>query len=252
MNMFDGGNHGFSHQDHGATTPSTLRQPTPGVRRAVAPPSCEASPLLCHGRYRSDARLHRSNLTVDADSTRHVEGLPLYLSIRVYSTSTPSHAALAGVQIELCHCDSQGRYSAPHMLEGAGRSWLRGHQFSDADGIVMFRTIYPGWQPGRAVHIHLGARYYDGFGHASFTYATDLFFDDAVSDAVHARAPYATHGVRDTRNGDDAWFAGCEDRRLQLRATGDHSPGYLGEIALGLALAPSGEDTGAVLRYPTW
>lgn len=251
MTMFDDDNREFPARDHDATMPSVQPPALTGVRGAVAPPPCVASLRLGVGHSRSDARLHRSNLALDPGSAQRIEGLPLYLSIRVYSTRTPHHAPLAGVQVELHHCDSQGRYAAPRMFAGANHDRLRGHQFSDADGIVMFQTIYPGWQSGRAVHIHLGARYHDRFGHAGFTYATELYFDDEVSDAVHARAPYAAHGKRDTRNGDDAWFAGREDRRLRLRPTGDHSPGYLGEIALGLALAPSEADMDIVQRYPT-
>lgn len=234
MSMFEGGAVRSAHTDSlqalahgGAQAPHDL---------PADPPACEATPLLSLGRYVSDPRLHRSDLTRDADSPRGVEGLPLYLAIRVYSTSTPAHIALPGVQIDVCHCDAQGRYSGNAAHGSAGRTWLRGHQFSDADGAVIFRTVYPGWQSGRAVHIHLVARYYDRTGHTSFEYATDLFFDDAISDAVHAQAPYDAHGTRDTRNADDLRFAARAERLLRLRATGDRSPGYLGEIALGLAL----------------
>ena len=36
-------------------------------------------------------------------------------------------------------------------------TYLRGTQNTDADGMVEFRTIYPGWYTGRTVHIHVMA-----------------------------------------------------------------------------------------------
>ena len=36
-----------------------------------------------------------------------------------------------------------------------GTNFLRGVQRTNAKGIATFRTIYPGWYPGRAVHIHV-------------------------------------------------------------------------------------------------
>lgn len=198
----------------------------------------EGVPLLRHGRYAVDAALHRSNLTRDSASPRDVVGLPLYLLIRVHSTSTARPLPLADVQIEVQHCNALGRCSDAHAGHGRGAGWLHGYQLSDADGGVAFQTIYPGWQSGRAVNIDLVARYYDRAGHASFEFATTLWFDDVISDAVHARMPYAMRGPRRVRNADDAAYAARGAHRLALRQTGDHSPGWIGEIDLGLALHP--------------
>ena len=38
-----------------------------------------------------------------------------------------------------------------------GETFLRGTQVTDGEGRVEFETIYPGWYPGRTVHIHFRA-----------------------------------------------------------------------------------------------
>ena len=66
--------------------------------------------------------------------------------------------------------------------------------------MVEFQTIYPGWYPGRTVHIHLMV-------HTDGTLLTSqLYFPDDVSDEVLARLPYAERPGRDTTNDADEIF----------------------------------------------
>ena len=65
------------------------------------------------------------------------------------------------------------------------QTFLRGRQTTDAAGMVEFHTIYPGWYPGRTVHIHLMVH----AGDAVLT--SQLYFPDEVSDRVLAKPPYA-------------------------------------------------------------
>jgi protocatechuate 3,4-dioxygenase beta subunit len=51
-------------------------------------------------------------------------------------------------------------------------------------------TIYPGWYPGRATHIHFKIRTDNGYA-----FTSQWFFDDAFSDTVHAQGAYASKGV---------------------------------------------------------
>ena len=71
---------------------------------------------------------------------------------------------------------------------------------TDAAGMVEFRTIYPGWYPGRTVHIHLMVHADDA------VLTSQLYFPDEVSDQVLARAPYAERPGRDTTNATDEIF----------------------------------------------
>jgi protocatechuate 3,4-dioxygenase beta subunit len=67
--------------------------------------------------------------------------------------------------------------------------------------MVEFRTIYPGWYPGRTVHIHLMIHT------GEHVLTSQLYFPDAISDEVLGRPPYAARPRRDTTNGTDEIFA---------------------------------------------
>jgi protocatechuate 3,4-dioxygenase beta subunit len=104
-------------------------------------------------------------------------------------------------------------------------TYLRGAQVTDAAGIARFTTIYPGWYRSRTVHIHLKAHV-----NKKTVLTTQLYFDDALNDAVHTAAPYNAHTGRDTRNNTDRFI----DQAAGLIAVTQRSGGYLGAINLGV------------------
>ncbi len=112
-----------------------------------------------------------------------------------------------GAKVEIWHTDATGDYSAfiddrRGKDKGPGSRFLRGTQTAGPDGIVEFHTIYPGWYPGRSVHIHVRIH------HDTTTVLTSqLFFDDAYTKSVFRTAPYAEFGNPDTTNAQDS-FAG--------------------------------------------
>ncbi|MGH9115284.1 MAG: hypothetical protein ACRDWW_05580, partial [Acidimicrobiales bacterium] len=123
--------------------------------------------------------------------------------------------SLTGVAVEVWHCDAIGRYSgfppldptivaaggsAPRAEYVPGETFLRGRQVSDGAGMVEFDTIYPGWYPGRTVHVHLIVRT------SAAILTSQLYFPDPVSDEVLATAPYDGRPGRDTTNDTDAIF----------------------------------------------
>jgi protocatechuate 3,4-dioxygenase beta subunit len=83
-----------------------------------------------------------------------------------------------------------------------GRDVLQGSQETDTEGVADFRTIFPGWYTGRAVHIHVKVSP-DG----DQTHTGQLFFDPAVTSAVYTREPYAVRGEADTPNRSDGIYA---------------------------------------------
>jgi len=79
-------------------------------------------------------------------------GERMILTGYVYSTDCqPVEKAL----LDFWHCDDQGVYDN----EGYR---LRGHLFTDDDGLFRLETIKPGIYPGRTRHIHLKAQAQDG------------------------------------------------------------------------------------------
>ncbi|MDA8355661.1 MAG: intradiol ring-cleavage dioxygenase [Actinomycetota bacterium] len=183
------------------------------------PVSAEISELLARTNLcrswaeQEEGPYYRDLEPVRRDITEDRPGAQLLLGIRLASDDG---GALPGVAVEIWHCDALGRYSGfpppdPHVVVTAatapraeylpGETFLRGRQFTDAAGTVEFHTIYPGWYPGRTVHIHAIART------ASETFTGQLYFPDPISDEVLATDPYRDRPGRDTTNDTDTIFA---------------------------------------------
>jgi len=183
--------------------------------------ACVLSPAMTEGPFFVDAGLDRSDVTAGATHAAVTQGAPLLLEVAVVGARSGC-APLAGERVDIWHADANGDYSDVGATRG--RQFLRGYQVTDANGKVTFRTIYPGWYPGRAIHIHIKAR-----GAREFT--SQLFFDDAVNEKVMAQAPYDTRGTRVVRNARDDIFRG---RSAILVDLAPEAKGYLGKATLGL------------------
>jgi protocatechuate 3,4-dioxygenase beta subunit len=101
--------------------------------------------LSLTGVVRSDIRSSFSGLSGTAD------GVPLSIVLNIVSSSTCS--PLAGQAVYLWHCDRPGRYSL-YSSGVTNQNYLRGVQEADANGRVMFTSIFPGCYSGRWPHIH--------------------------------------------------------------------------------------------------
>ncbi|WP_405094408.1 hypothetical protein [Micromonospora sp. NBC_01412] len=100
------------------------------------------------------------------------------------------------------------------------KRYLRGAQVTNADGIVEFVTVWPGWYRGRTVHIHAMVHVNN-----NRVLTTQVMFDEASNTKVFAAAPYATHTGRDTFNDKDNIYA--DSMLMKVVEDGD---GYLGVI----------------------
>jgi protocatechuate 3,4-dioxygenase beta subunit len=154
---------------------------------------CIAQPRQTEGPYFVDEGLRRSDLRIDPGTGRISEGVPLELRF-IVSAALPSGACavMSGARVDIWHCDAAGVYSEVQdkRADTRGQRFLRGYQVTDVAGTVRFRTIYPGWYPGRAVHIHLKIRV-PGIGGGTDEFTSQLYFDDSLTDRVHARPPYS-------------------------------------------------------------
>jgi protocatechuate 3,4-dioxygenase beta subunit len=203
---------------------------------AQAAPACVVTPEQTEGPYFSDVRSNRADIRGDPADNTVKEGVPLAVALRVYTVSVAGCTPLAGARVDLWHCDAAGVYSDARdaVTDTRGRLFLRGYQVSDAGGAVRFSTIYPGGYPGRAVHLHFKVRSTTGAGRRH-EFTSQLYFDDAVTDRVHARAPYAAHGRRARRNSEDGIYRRGGGSRLML-ALVESGAGYVGEFSVGLAV----------------
>jgi protocatechuate 3,4-dioxygenase beta subunit len=115
-----------------------------------------------------------------------------------------------------------------------GQKFLRGYQVTDPAGKAVFRTIYPGWYAGRTVHMHFKVRTPAKSPRAA-EFTSQLYFDDALTDRVHAMPPYAGKGQRTVRNTADGIFRrGGDQLLLTPRA---RESGYEATFSLGLQLS---------------
>ena len=222
----------------GATGVAWLMTGRLNPRRAVAgtlEPSCVVRPEQTEGPYFVDERLNRSDIRSDPTDGRVKSGTPLDLTLLVSRLNAGDCQPLPGAQVDIWHCDAQGVYSDVQDPEfnTIGQKFLRGYQITDARGEARFVTVYPGWYPGRTVHIHFKIRT-ALVARRSFEFTSQLYFDDVLTDRVHADTPYAAKGPRTARNQHD-WFFRRGGDQLMLAPT-SAADGYSATFAIGLQL----------------
>jgi protocatechuate 3,4-dioxygenase beta subunit len=210
---------------------------TSGTSDGGASADCVLDPTTTKGPYWVDERLNRSDIRSDTNgiaSPNPRPGLPLTLELAVSAYASGACTALQGAQVDIWHCDASGIYSD---VQGstAGENFLRGYQVTDASGVARFTTIYPGWYSGRTVHIHVKVRLFDASNNTTTEATTQVFFDDAITDAVYKSvSPYSTRPARDTRNSADNIYG--NQTVLLLNLSGDTASGFTGTIPLGVRI----------------
>jgi protocatechuate 3,4-dioxygenase beta subunit len=170
-------------------------------------PACVVRPQQTEGPYFVDTQLERSDLRSDPGSKVVQPGMPLRLSFQVSRLSADRCDPMRDVEVELWQCNAQGVYSGvrdPHF-DTTGQRFLRGYRITDGKGIARFLTIYPGWYPGRTVHIHFMLRTGAPDSRRE-EFTSQLYFEDALSDNVFSRPPYAARGPRPVRNSQDGIY----------------------------------------------
>jgi protocatechuate 3,4-dioxygenase beta subunit len=176
---------------------------------ALSVPACVVVPSQTEGPYFIDKRLQRSDIRVDPSSGLVKAGVPVTLAINLSRLDNGGCAPLGDAVIDIWQCDAEGRYSdvieESRRFDTRGQQFLRGYQLTDRDGRAEFTTIFPGWYPGRTVHIHFKVRTNASAGRAG-EFTSQWYFDDAVSDEVLAAGPYAANGARQVRNDRDRIF----------------------------------------------
>jgi protocatechuate 3,4-dioxygenase beta subunit len=178
--------------------------------------SCVLAPEQTEGPYYIPGEKVRRNITEGRP------GVPLTLHLSVVDAS--SCRPIKGAAVDVWHCDALGTYSG---VQGNRGTFMRGIQRTDARGLAVFRTIYPGWYRGRTVHIHVKVHLGGNVVHTG-----QLYFSDALTDRVFRRRPYSRRPNRDTRNATDSVFRnGGKRSLLSLRRSGS---GYMGAITMGV------------------
>jgi protocatechuate 3,4-dioxygenase beta subunit len=212
----------------------TAFAPSPAV---AGEPGCIVRPTAIEGPFFRDERLNRSDIRSDPTDGSVRAGMPLALEIVVSRIAGGACVPFPNVVVDVWQCDAAGVYSGVQDpgFDTRGKQFLRGYQATDSGGAARFVTIYPGWYAGRTVHLHFKLRT-DPDSTAGFEFTSQLYFDDVLTDAVLAAAPYAAEGERSVRNVDDVLFQSGGDQ-LVLAVAPDGTGGYAATFAIGIETA---------------
>ena len=179
--------------------------------------TCTQTAEQTEGPFYFDVDRIRSDIREDR------EGAAFRLGVRVREAGACE--PIQNAVVDIWHCDARGSYSG---FQGEdSETYLRGAQVTNRDGIVEFTTIYPGWYPGRTVHIHAKVHV-----DRQTVLTTQFYFDDAFSTKVFEGDAYASAAGRDAFNDSD----GIYDPSLELTLS-DEGDDYLGLITLDVATA---------------
>jgi protocatechuate 3,4-dioxygenase beta subunit len=137
-------------------------------------------------------------------------------------------AAVPNARVEIWHVDVAGNYSQ-YGSQNA-RTYLRGIQTTNANGEVVFTTIYPGWYMGRATHIHVEVTMA-----GRSVKATQMAFPEAINNAVYATGVYASRGSNPMSNLADGIFADSLSSEL-VTPSGSPSSGYTAAWQVGISI----------------
>ncbi|WP_343622656.1 intradiol ring-cleavage dioxygenase [Roseateles puraquae] len=203
----------------------------------AAAATCTVAATETEGPYPLRAILANTTM-VRADLTEGKTGVPLTLRIKLVDVNNAC-AAIAGAWVYIWHCDKDGLYSGYDASNNAGQAnltYLRGIQQSDSNGLVTFKTVYPGWYAGRITHVHCMV-FLAGttLSSTSASMATTQFaFPLATTATVYGSTLYSKGQNTSVTSfaADNVFSDGTSTEMLAL--SGSVKSGYVGGIVLGI------------------
>jgi protocatechuate 3,4-dioxygenase beta subunit len=195
----------------------------------------QQTPEMVEGPYYSNGGVYRCNLREDQ------QGQKLDLTITVVNTE--NGAPIVGVDLDLWHCNATGHYSGydadpdelPDNISNGqkasnGDTYLRGRLTSNAEGQVVFQTIYPGWYALRTPHIHL--KVFEG---DNCNMTTQLYLPEALTQELYRTPGYARRATQDTFNGTDPVIGNTQGEIDSLWIEVERRPDvWLGSVTLAI------------------
>jgi protocatechuate 3,4-dioxygenase beta subunit len=194
----------------------------------------EGTPQQTEGPYFVAGMPNRSDIRSDPSDGSLQQGIPLHLVIHVYkindkgNNSTPADAAAVScmpfkrAQVDIWHANPQGLYSGISQIGTESKAYLRGYQTTDNNGTAKFDTIYPGWYQGRAIHIHVMVRAFDGGSNETFHWTSQMYLNNSINEKVHTQIPYSKHGLPPMTNEQDGIYTGPSTDKLVQSNAGQH------------------------------
>ncbi|KAB5588474.1 hypothetical protein CTheo_8088 [Ceratobasidium theobromae] len=253
--QFNGGRFAPRQDDTAATNTPTF----PNIQNST----CVTAPEVTEGPY------YVANELLRTDLREEQAGVDLILDIGVMDTTTCT--PLSDALVEVWACNATGSYSGfttavLQIPDGSGPmqstsmtdqfTWLRGGYATNSEGVVEFKTIYPGYYSGRTIHIHTMV-------HTNYNVATNgsiishagqvrhigqIFFDEDLNDQVLAQSAYLNTTQTRTLNDEDSILAEENSNGYNAFAAAqllgdDVSDGVLAYITMGVDTSFEGSIT---------
>ncbi|KAL4889535.1 Intradiol ring-cleavage dioxygenase [Aspergillus ambiguus] len=170
-------------------------------------PEGETGPYFVKGEY------------LRTDVLEDQPGVPVTLEFQFVDVETCE--PIPKLFADIWNCNATGVYSGLVAM-GNGNSndqnnmkttFLRGVGATDDDGVVTFKTLFPGHYSGRTTHHHVVAHLNatvlanNTLSGGTVPHIGQLFWDQDLINAVEATSPYNTNDVTLTTNDEDRVFS---------------------------------------------
>ena len=183
--------------------------------------NCDVSPSETKGPFpiKTPSELVRENIISDRT------GVALLIELTI-NDSENNCAPMTGVYVDIWHCDADGNYSEyggtqMQNTNYTSQHFLRGRQMTNSEGKVSFISIFPGWYPGRAPHIHLEVL---SSANKSLL-VSQIAFPSLVCEAVYDTPYY--NGTADTLKANDNVFADSLEDNMADAVEGNITDGFI-------------------------
>jgi len=130
-------------------------------------------------------------------------GLPVRLALKIVDERCEP---LTEARVEVWHTNIEGSYSGetPQARcrfedEYEELNFFRGAQDCDQSGEVYFNTCFPGWYPGRAIHLHFQVTK----GDQSYRISQLFFPEELTTELFERHSEYMPYGQPDTSSSRD-------------------------------------------------
>lgn len=145
----------------------------------LPPDTCILIPSETAGPFPLDLTANTAFFRQDIRETK--TGVRLNVKLKIIGVN--NCAPMQNVRVNIWHCDKDGLYSGYNVTNNAGQAgltYLRGYQFTNANGEVEFTTIFPGWYQGRICHIH-----FQVYVSSSYSAISQLTFPIATKNSIY-------------------------------------------------------------------
>lgn len=195
--------------------------PTEAIQAMTAKKSCVLIPTETAGPFPLDLTENSAFFRTDIRESK--TGVLLQLKLKIIGNN--NCLPLQNVRVNVWHCDKDGLYSGYSQTNNqgqAGLTYLRGYQFTDANGEVTFTTILPGWYTGRICHIH-----FQVYVSSSYSAISQLTFDIPTKNTIYANnATLYTKGADPMTLSSDNIFADGYDYQIATLTPNSSTGGY--------------------------